>query len=59
MSRDLHRYVRDVTVDDLRNSQVAAIYVIMHGRHSEGEKRMLIRSTVGGRNTLRGLLFNR
>ncbi len=58
VASELHHYTNDATVDDLNNSQLAQIYSIMHSNRSEGDKRRLIQSAIGGRNTLRGLLFN-
>jgi len=58
VTRELPNYVDDVDPATLRRSQLAAIYSIMHDGHSEGEKRALIRSVIGGRFSLRGLLFN-
>jgi len=58
VTRELPNYVANVDASTLRRSQLAAIYSIMHDGHSEGEKRMMIRSVIGGRHSLRGLLFN-
>ena len=58
VSRDLPHYVSDVDASTLSRSQLAHIYSIMHGGSSEGDKRKLIRSALGGRYSLRGLLFN-
>ena len=58
VSRDLPHYVKDVDVDSLSRSQLAHIYSIMHGGRSESDKRKMIRSALGGRFSLRGLLFN-
>ncbi|MDJ0824757.1 MAG: hypothetical protein QNJ16_04570 [Rhodobacter sp.] len=57
VSRELPRYVQGVDPRDLRRSQLAAIYSIIHGRASESEKRSLIRGVIGGRFSIRGLLF--
>ena len=54
---ELLRYVRNVDVDSLSSTKLAAIYSIMHSRHTESEKRLLIRSALGGRHSLRGLIF--
>ncbi len=56
VGQQLHLYVKDVDVDDLDQSQVAAIYTIMHSKRSTSYKLSMIRSVVGGRNSLRGLL---
>lgn len=59
VARELPRYgFKDVDVDQLSSSQVAALYMLVHGKRSHGDKRALIKSTLGGRNTLRGLLFD-
>lgn len=58
VSRELPHYVNDVDVHSLSRSQLAHIYSIIHGGYSESDKRKLIRSALGGRYSLRGLLFN-
>ena len=58
VSRDLPHYVQGVDASQLRRSQLSAIYAIMHGGMREGDKRKHIRSVLGGRFSLRGLLFN-
>ena len=49
---------RQVDVDRLSTGQLAALHGHMNSQRSEGDKRALIRSTLGGRNSLRGLLIN-
>ncbi|MBV0910830.1 hypothetical protein [Anianabacter salinae] len=58
VANEIDTYVDGVDVADLSNGQLATIYSIMHGGRSESDKRAMIRSAIGGRNTLRGLLFN-
>jgi len=48
----------DVDADRLSTSQLARLQSILYGPYSQGEKQRLARSALGGRNTLRGLLFN-
>lgn len=57
VSRELPSYVQGVDARTLRRSQLAAIYAIMHGGGSGGDKKAAIRSVIGGRFSLRGLLF--
>lgn len=59
VSRELPLYVPGTDASTLSRSQLATIYSIMHGGHSDGEKRVLIRSVLGGQYSLRGLLFKR
>jgi hypothetical protein len=47
----------DVDVEALRPSQLAALHHVMNSRKSLGDRIALIRSILGGRNTLRGLLL--
>lgn len=56
VERDLPSYVDDVRADSLTTTQLARIYNVMHSRETSSEKQMHIRSIIGGRNTLRGLL---
>ncbi len=58
VERDLPNYVQGVDASTLRRSQLAAIYSIMYSGKSHFEKTAQIRSTLGGRFSLRGLLFN-
>jgi len=58
VARDLPAYVQGVDVTTLSQHQLASIYSILHGGHSGSEKQALIRSAIGGRYSLRGLLFN-
>ena len=59
VARELPRYgFKDVDVDQLSSNQVATLYMLMYSKRSHGDKRALIKSTLGGRNTLRGLLFD-
>jgi len=56
VAHDMSFYQRNVDVSTLSNAQLSAIYQIMHNsRRSTNQKRLLIRSVLGGRNTLRGL----
>ena len=55
VSRELPRYFRDVDATTLSQSQLAALSLIMHSSRTEGDKRALMRSVIGGPNTLRGL----
>jgi len=57
VSAELPNYVSGVDVNSLSNSQLATIYSIMHGPKSEGAKTGLIKSTLGGRNSIRSLFF--
>jgi hypothetical protein len=57
VARDLPIYMPDVDVDSLSRSQLSTIYSILHSSRSAGDKTALIRSALGGRNSLRGLLF--
>ncbi|MDF0602679.1 hypothetical protein P1J78_18220 [Psychromarinibacter sp. C21-152] len=58
VDRELHLYVPDVEARELSTHQLAAIRSIMYGQYSSSEKRVRIRSVIGGRYSLRGLLFN-
>ncbi len=58
VARDLPAYVPDVDVSTLSQRQLATIYSILHGPYRGMEKSALIRSTIGGKLSLRGLLFN-
>ncbi len=53
---ELHNYTLDTDPDELTESQLGVIYTIMHSGRPHGSKSALIRSYIGGRNTLRGLL---
>ncbi len=58
VARELRTYgFGEVDVDTLTSGQVAALHHILHSKRSTGDKRALIKSTLGGRNSLRGL-FN-
>ena len=58
VAKALPRYGVDVDPRSLNRAQLAQILHIMHSGNSEGDKRGLIRSAVGGRYSLRGLLFD-
>ncbi len=58
VARDLPAYVPGVDVSQLSQHQLATIYSILYGGYRASEKQSLLRSAIGGRNTLRGLLFN-
>lgn len=58
VSSEMPRYAPNVDASTLRRGQLAMIYSIMHSDRTESNKRLHIRSVLGGRNTLRGLLFN-
>ena len=58
VKRELHDYAPGVDARTLRSSQLAAIYAIMHSDDNASKKRSHIRSVIGGRLSLRGLLFN-
>lgn len=49
---------RSVRVDDLSTAQLTAIYSTVNRPGPAGEKRGMIKSILGGKNSLRGL-FNR
>ncbi|MEL7114126.1 MAG: hypothetical protein AAGP08_00815 [Pseudomonadota bacterium] len=55
VSRDLSWY-SDVDPNTLSTHQLASIKTILHSSRSVGYKRAHIRSTIGGRNSLRGVL---
>lgn len=59
VARELPNYGFDIDVRKLSSGQVAAIYAILHSGNSERGKRGLIQSTIGGPDTLRGLIFGR
>lgn len=57
VAQDLREFgFGDVDVTRLSISQLAAIHHIANQSGSHGKKRGLIRSALGGRNSLRGLL---
>jgi len=58
VSLELSDYVADVDATDLSRHQLATIYQIMHSGGSHGKKSAMIQSVLGGRFSLRGLLFN-
>ncbi|MAQ83749.1 MAG: hypothetical protein CMH12_11015 [Maritimibacter sp.] len=58
VERELPRYARDVDLSQLSNAKLAEIKAAIHGPGSESDKRMKVRSILGGRFSLRGLLFN-
>lgn len=57
VAHELGNYVQGVDPETLSIQQLAAIRSIMYSSRSESDKRGLIRSAVGGRNSLRSLLF--
>jgi hypothetical protein len=57
VAAQLPDYVQDVDPQSLSTSQLGVIYNIMHSAGSTGEKAAEIRSVLGGRYSLRGLLF--
>ena len=56
VARDLPKYNTDVDPATLSRSKLAALYMILQSSKSDGDKRLLIDSALGGPNTLRGLL---
>ena len=56
---ELVRYDIDVDVRELSTGELAAIQQIANSDRSHSDKRALIRSAIGGRYSLRGLLFDR
>ncbi len=57
IARDVERLNLGVTVDDLDGAQIAALHSILNSNRSESDKRGLAKSVIGGRNSLRDLLF--
>ena len=56
VQNDLRDYgFHEVDVTQLSTAQLAAIHSIAHSRGREGGKRAMIRSTLGGPDTLRSL----
>ena len=55
VARDLPGYVRGVDVSQLSTAQLGGIYAIIHSPRSESDKRRLIKSSLGGRHSLRSL----
>jgi len=58
VAKELPSYGVDVDVATLSTHQLARIYGVMHRPLSHSEKRAQIRSILGGRFSLRGLLFD-
>jgi len=58
VAHGLPAYVPNVDISTLSQHQLAAIYSILHGPDRGMEKSALIRSAIGGKYSLRGLLFN-
>ena len=58
VSQELPVYVKDVDPATLSRHQLLTIYSILHSGRSGGDKIAMIRSVIGGRGSLRGLLFN-
>ena len=56
---ELARYEIEVDVRELSTGELAAIQQIANSNRSHSDKRALIRSAIGGRYSLRGLLFGR
>ncbi|MGG7645180.1 hypothetical protein ACQ5SP_10280 [Rhodovulum sp. YNF3179] len=57
VARELPRYGFDVDVKTLDRAQVAALHHALYTDRSTGGKRAMIKSILGGRYSLRGLLF--
>jgi len=57
VAHDLKYYAPGTDPKSLTRAQLDHIYLIMHSRRTESDKRNLIKSAIGGPNTLRGLLF--
>lgn len=57
VSQELRFYVPGVDAGDLSRRQLNMIYGIMHSDMTESQKRLHIRSAIGGRLSLRGALF--
>ena len=58
VTRELPYFVQDVDPSTLNRTQLGRIYTIIHSSRSHGDKMGLIKSVLGGRNSLRGLFFN-
>ncbi|MCG6904308.1 MAG: hypothetical protein LJE68_16670 [Rhodobacter sp.] len=58
VSRELPQYLPDVDASTLSRTQLGALYVAMHANGSSGNRLAQIRSIVGGRHSLRGVLLN-
>jgi hypothetical protein len=56
VKQDLKRYGFTEDVSRLSSSQLSNIHLIIHSRRSESSKRGLIKSALGGKNSLRGIL---
>ena len=56
--RELSLHGLNVDPAALSDAQVRHIYLILNENQSEGKKLGLIRSVLGGGNSLRGVLFN-
>ena len=57
VARELPHYGFDVDVTTLDRAQVAALHHALYTDRSVGGKRAMIKSILGGRHSLRGLLF--
>ena len=57
VDRELAFFVPNVDAASLSTSQLAAINGVIHGDGSHSHKIGAIRSIIGGRSSLRGLLF--
>lgn len=57
VSRDLPAYVDNVDVSQLSPHQLGVIYQLIHSNRTENDKRLLIRSALGGVHSLRGVFF--
>lgn len=57
VKRDLRHYQLGVEVDDLTSGQIAALNVLFSSNRSHSDKRLLAKSIIGGRNSLRGVLL--
>ena len=52
---ELRNYAPGVDPASISNVQLGQIYTIIHSPRTESDKRSLVRSTIGGPDTLRGL----
>lgn len=58
VERDLRRLSINVDASSLTNGQLSSLHLILNSTRSENSKRGLARSVIGGRNSLRGVLFD-
>ena len=57
VEHDLRHFQLDVDVQDLTSGQVAALNALFSSNRSHSDKRLMARSIIGGRNSLRGVLL--